>query len=212
MENEKILYKNETKLNKDNLQNFSEFIWLQYNKFKYWAIIIFSTLFLIFGIVGAIGQVMRFQRIPNTFTLVFILIFVSIIIAMIKIVKGNVKIEENSKNILYKYDFYNDYLLISTKLTSQKILYTDLSNIQNVCNTEKFIYIMINKKTGYIIDKNGFNNYEELDFTEYLKNKFKNKYIDYLDNTKKRSFTIKDIIVCIIVLLIFCGMVISYIS
>lgn len=212
MENEKILYKNETTLNKDNLQNFSKFVWLQYYKFKYWATMIFSILFLIFGIVGAIGQVRRFQRIPNTFTLVFILFFASIIIVMIKLVKGNVKVEEKNKDILCKYEFSNDYLIISTELASQKFLYSDLSNIQNVCNTGKYIYIMTNKKTGYIIDKSGFNNYNEQDFTRYLKDKFKNKYIDYLDNTKRKSFTIKDIVVCIIVLLIFCGMVMSYIS
>ena len=178
MENEKILYKNETTLNKDNLQNFSKFVWLQYYKFKYWATMIFSILFLIFGIVGAIGQVRRFQRIPNTFTLVFILFFASIIIVMIKLVKGNVKVEEKNKDILCKYEFSNDYLIISTELVSQKFLYSDLSNIQNVCNTGKYIYIMTNKKTGYIIDKSGFNNYNEQDFTRYLKDKFKNKYID----------------------------------
>lgn len=212
MEDEKILYKNETIYNKENLQNFSKFIWLQYNKFKYWAIIVFSTLFLIFGMVGGIGQVIRFQRIPNTFTLIFILVFASIIMVMIKLAKGNVKIEENNKDTLYKYDFSSNYLLISTELTSQKILYTDLNNIQNVCNTEKYIYIMINKRTGYIIDKSGFNNYIEQDFTDYMKCKFKDKYIDYLDNEKKRSYTVKDIIVCIIVFLIFCGMLMGYIS
>lgn len=212
MEDKKILYKNETIYNKENLQNFSKFIYLQYNKFKYWAIIVFSTLFLIFGIVGGIGQVIRFQRIPNTFTLIFILVFASIIMVMIKLAKGNVKIEENNKDTLYKYDFSNNYFLVSTELASQKILYTDLNNIQNVCNTEKYIYIMINKRTGYIIDKRGFINYMEQDFTDYMKGKFKDKYIDYLDNGKKRSFTIKDIIVCIVVFFMFCGMLISYIS
>ena len=207
MEDEKILYKNETIYNKENLRNFSKFIWLQYNKFKYWAIIIFSTLFLIFSIVGGIGQVIRFQRIPNTFILIFILVFASIIMVMIKLVKGNVKIEENNKDALYQYDFSNNYLLISTELASQKILYNDLNNIQNVCNTEKYIYIMINKKTGYIIDKSGLDNYMEQDFRNYIKGKFKDKYIDYLDNEKKRSYTVKDIIVCIVVFLFFCVMV-----
>ena len=212
MKNEKVLYKNETIYNKENLKNFSKFTWLQYNKFKYWAIIIFSTLFLIFGITGGIGQVIRYQRIPNTFTLIFILVFISIIMVMIKLAKGNVKIEENNKDVLYKYEFSNDYLLISTELASQKILYNDLKNIQNVCNTEKYIYIMINKRAGYIIDKNGFDNYNEQDFTDYMKDKFKDKYIDYLDNVKRKSYTGKDIIICIAVFLFFCGMVIGAIS
>ncbi len=212
MENEKILYKNETIFNKENLQNFSKFVWLQYNKFKYWATIIFSTLFLILGIIGGIGQVIRFQRIPNTFTLIFILIFASIIIVMIKFARGNVKIEEKNKDTLFKFEFSNDYLLISTELASQKILYNDLSNIQNVCNTEKYIYIMINKRAGYIIDKKGFNNYDEQNFTDYLKDKFKDKYIDYLGDTKKRTYTIKDIFICVVVSLIFCGMLLGYIS
>ena len=212
MEDEKILYKNETIFNKENLQNFSKFVWLQYNKFKHWATIIFSTLFLIFGIVGAIGQIMRFQRLPNTFTLIFILIFASIIIVMVKLAKGNVKIEEKNKDMLFKFEFSDEYLLISTELANQKFLYADLSNIQNVSNTEKYIYIMINKRTGYIIDKRGFNKYDEQNFTDYLKDKFKDKYIDYLCDTKKRTYTIKDIFVCIVVFLIFCGMLLSYIS
>lgn len=138
MENEKILYKNETIYNKENLQNFSKFIWLQYNKFKYWAIIIFSTLFLVFGMVGGIGQVIRFQRIPNTFTLIFILVFASIIIVMTKLAKGNVKIEENNKDTLYKYDFSNEYLLISTELASQKI-FNILCNVDGVHQLDKVI-------------------------------------------------------------------------
>lgn len=131
---------------------------------------------------------------------------------MIKLAKGNVKTKEKNKDVLFKYEFSNDYLLISTELASQKLLYTDISNIQNVCNTEKYIYIMLNKRSGYIINKSGFNNYDEQDFTDYLKDKFKDKYIDYLDDTKKRSFTIKEIIVFIVVLLIFCIMLLSYIS
>lgn len=188
MEDEKFLYKNETIYNKENLQNFSKFVFLQYNKFKYWTIIIFSTLFLIFGIAYGISQVIRFQSIPNAFSLIFILFFSSIIMIMIKLAKGNIKIKENIKNSLYKYEFSNNYLLILTESISQKIMYTDLTYIQNVCNTEKYIYIMFNKKSGYIIDKNGFNNCIEQDFIDYMKCKFKDKYIDYLDNKKYKNY------------------------
>lgn len=203
MENEKILYKNKTIYNKENCKNFVRFILLQYNKFKYWATIILSTLFLITCIIGGIKQIIRFQKIPNTTTLFFILFFTSIIITMIKLAKGNVKIKDNLKDIIYKYDFSDDYLLISTELSTQKILYADLKNIQNVCNTEKYMYIMFTKRTGYIIDKSGFNNYNEQEFKNYMKNKFRSKYIDYLDTKKNKSYTTKDMMASIVIFLIF---------
>lgn len=47
---------------------------------------------------------------------------------------------------------------------------------------------------------------------DYLKDKFKDKYINFLDNTKKKLFTIKDIAISIVVLIIFCIMLLSFVS
>lgn len=105
MEEQKNLYKNETKFTKENLQTFSKFIWLKYNKFRYLEIIIFSCLFFVFGIIGAISQIVKYHKIPNTFTLIFVLIFAVVIIKMIKLAKGNVKINSQANDITYKYEF-----------------------------------------------------------------------------------------------------------
>lgn len=203
MSDEKILFENETKFTKEVLQDFSKFIYLKYNKFRYWAAIIFSFLFLIFGIYGAIIQIITYKTIPNTFSIVFISFFSIIIFVLIKIAKGNIKVQEKTKDIIYNYKFTEEYIFISTELATEKILYTNLNNIQNVCNTEKYIYIMINKKVGYIIDKNGFKNYDEKEFLNYIQNKFKEKYINFLDNKRKQLFTIKDIVICIIIFIMF---------
>lgn len=212
MEEQKNLYKNETKFTKENLQTFSKFIWLKYNKFRYLEIIIFSCLFFVFGIIGAISQIVKYHKIPNTFTLIFVLIFAVVIIKMIKLAKGNVKINSQANDITYKYEFTENYLLISTELASQKFLYTDLSNIKNICNTEKYIYIMINNRQGFIVDKRGFENYNDQDFTNYLKDKFNDKYINFLDETKKKLYSIKDIIFCVILFMMFCTMVLSFLN
>lgn len=212
MEEQKNLYKNETKFTKENLQTFSKFIWLKYNKFRYLEIIIFSCLFFVFGIIGAISQIVKYHKIPNTFTLIFVLIFAVVIIKMIKLAKGNVKINSQANDITYKYEFTENYLLISTELASQKFLYTDLSNIKNICNTEKYIYIMINNRQGFIVDKRGFENYNDQDFTNYLKDKFNDKYINFLDKTKKKLYSIKDIIFCVILFMMFCTMVLSFLN
>lgn len=212
MEEQKNLYKNETKFTKENLQTFSKFIWLKYNKFRYLEIIIFSCLFFVFGIIGAISQSVKYHKIPNTFTLIFVLIFAVVIIKMIKLAKGNVKINSQANDITYKYEFTENYLLISTELASQKFLYTDLSNIKNICNTEKYIYIMINNRQGFIVDKRGFENYNDQDFTNYLKDKFNDKYINFLDETKKKLYSIKDIIFCVILFMMFCTMVLSFLN
>ena len=212
MEEQKNLYKNETKFTKENLQTFSKFIWLKYNKFRYLEIIIFSCLFFVFGIIGAISQSVKYHKIPNTFTLIFVLIFAVVIIKMIKLAKGNVKINSQANDITYKYEFTENYLLISTELASQKFLYTDLSNIKNICNTEKYIYIMINNRQGFIVDKRGFENYNDQDFTNYLKDKFNDKYINFLDETKKKLYSMKDIIFCVILFMMFCTMVLSFLN
>lgn len=212
MEEQKNLYKNETKFTKENLQTFSKFIWLKYNKFRYLEIIIFSCLFFVFGIIGAISQSVKYHKIPNTFTLIFVLIFAVVIIKMIKLAKGNVKINSQANDTTYKYEFTENYLLISTELASQKFLYTDLSNIKNICNTEKYIYIMINNRQGFIVDKRGFENYNDQDFTNYLKDKFNDKYINFLDETKKKLYSIKDIIFCVILFMMFCTMVLSFLN
>lgn len=212
MEEQKNLYKNETKFTKENLQTFSKFIWLKYNKFRYLEIIIFSCLFFVFGIIGAISQIVKYHKIPNTFTLIFVLIFAVVIIKMIKLAKGNVKINSQANDITYKYEFTENYLLISTELASQKFLYTDLSNIKNICNTEKYIYIMINNRQGFIVDKRGFENYNDQDFTNYLKDKFNDKYINFLDKTKKKLYSIKDIIFCVILFMMFCTIVLSFLD
>lgn len=212
MEEQKNLYKNETKFTKENLQTFSKFIWLKYNKFRYLEIIIFSCLFFVFGIIGAISQSVKYHKIPNTFTLIFVLIFAVVIIKMIKLAKGNVKINSQANDITYKYEFTENYLLISTELASQKFLYTDLSNIKNICNTEKYIYIMINNRQGFIVDKRGFENYNDQNFTNYLKDKFNDKYINFLDETKKKLYSIKDIIFCVILFMMFCTMVLSFLN
>ena len=212
MKEQKNLYKNETKFTKENLQTFSKFIWLKYNKFRYLEIIIFSCLFFVFGIIGAISQSVKYHKIPNTFTLIFVLIFAVVIIKMIKLAKGNVKINSQANDTTYKYEFTENYLLISTELASQKFLYTDLSNIKNICNTEKYIYIMINNRQGFIVDKRGFENYNDQDFTNYLKDKFNDKYINFLDETKKKLYSIKDIIFCVILFMMFCTMVLSFLN
>lgn len=68
-------------------------------------IIIFSCLFFVFGIIGAISQSVKYHKIPNTFTLIFVLIFAVVIIKMIKLAKGNVKINSQANDITYKYEF-----------------------------------------------------------------------------------------------------------
>ncbi len=101
MNNEDILFENETNFTKEVLQDFSKFINLKYNKFKYWETIIFSFLFLILGIYGAMVQIIIYRARPTIISLVFILFFLQVLVLMIKKPKGNIKVKE--KNINYKF-------------------------------------------------------------------------------------------------------------
>lgn len=97
---------------------------------------------------------------------------------MIKLGMGNVKINEKALGKM-NYEFTNDYMLIYNELSSQKILYNDISIIKNVCNTERYIYFMTSTKSGWILDKEEISKEDEINFVKYLQDKFKDKFQEF---------------------------------
>lgn len=192
MNDEEILFENKTEYSEETLKKFCKFVCLKYNKFKYWKILASVILFLAIGVYGAIHQIIQYHRVPNAISICCILICATIIFKIIEMTTGNAKAVRKAKKITNKYEFTDKYMVVSNELSSQKFLYEDLSQIQSICSTERYIYIMANERAGYIIDKNGFTNYDEEAFNHYLQIKFKDKYIGNV--SKKKLCTVKDIL------------------
>ena len=178
MENEEILFKCETNLNKESLKEFSKFISLKYNKSKYWTLTIIFAVLLLLCIIALIYQINFLKISPKTSIIIFRILFITTLFIMLKLGTGAVKINEKSLGKI-NYEFTNDYMFIFTELSSQKILYSDISIIRNVCNTEKYIYFMTSTKTGLILDKAEIKQENKLNFIKYLQDKFKDKFQEF---------------------------------
>lgn len=124
MEDVKILFKNSSKIELEDLKNFSAFVSTKYNKYKYWIIVILAFInIILFGIVRAINQINRFHIISVS-TILNVLVFASIILGVVGWKKGKVNEKNINKDLKYTYEFTDKYILIKTNmLASQKILF-----------------------------------------------------------------------------------------
>ncbi len=201
MEEQEILFKNTTNMNEECKRDFIQFIWLKYNKYKYWTIMILMiTNLLLLGVWRIINEIRIYGNI-STSSSAFVAIYLIMIFAILWL--PNQKVKKND-NMVYKYDFLDEYMQVYNQLAVEKILYENTSLIKNVCNTKRYIYFMISDARGFIVDKNGFDNYNEEEFKKYIENRFNNKYIDFTDKKNKKQykqlFKISDIFKCIFIM------------
>lgn len=200
MEAKEVLFKNTTDVNESCKGDFIQFIWLGYNKYKYWTIMILVVInLLLLGVCRIINQIRIYGKITTSsvaFLVVYLLIF--FIVLWLPNRKG-----KSNANIVYNYEFFDEYMQISSQLATEKILYTNTNIIKSVCNTEKYIYFMLSGATGFIIDKSGFDSYDEGAFKSYIENKFNDKYIDFTDKKNKKQykkiFKVSDIFKCLFI-------------
>ncbi len=172
------VFKFETNLTKEKLKDFSKFVFLKYNKSKYWTITtVFAVLFIL-CLIALVYQTVFLKISPKTSTIIYGIIYLTVICIMIKLGMGNVKINEKALGKM-NYEFTNDYMLIYNELSSQKILYNDISIIKNVCNTERYIYFMTSTTSGWILDKEEISKEDEINFVKYLQDKFKDKFQEF---------------------------------
>ncbi len=106
------------------------------------------------------------------FTFIFLGLGVLIVIANIMLQYANKRNNSNVKgDLTYKFLFGDESFNVETDLGDQhsnsQISYSSLFKVKE---DDNYIYMFINARNTYFVDKKGFNNKEDLDF---VKNKLK---------------------------------------
>lgn len=122
---------------------------------------LFSLLFIGLALVYMLNA-----KDKTNYAFVIALICVGIIIIptsyLIVILNAKKKYKEFPEQITYNFDFSKESFTVSSKdcnYTSKRELYT---KVKRVDEEDHYVYIFMNPSGGYVVDKNGFDNVDEL--------------------------------------------------
>lgn len=172
------LFEAHTELSNDNVKNLSKFIWFKYYRKGY----VFVLLWIIALVVSCTYNIILNYTTTGSLSKNSILYSVMIVVSFVFLFMfPRAKMKKDAR-VLYNYSFYDDRMVISIKSSANsvvEILYSDTSAIKNVCNTKRYVFFMVNKKAGYMLDKNSLPADSEIEFLTYLQHKFAFKYKNY---------------------------------
>lgn len=160
----KILFKNTTKYDKENCDNFVNFHADKYGKkelLKYLLMFIVFVYMLIFNIIY-----------KNWY---FILALIAILILAYFINnKKQAKKQKKKKRVQeYTFYFYERYIKIKYKRQFDRILYLQ---IKKIFETDKNFFLYTDDKHSLILDKEGFTIGNSKQFSKFIKKKCPFKY------------------------------------
>lgn len=162
----KILFKNTTKYDKENRDNFTNF---HQNKFgKKEAI---KGLVVLVAVI----YIILFNVIYLNWKLLLILFSVFILIYFINKYKVNKKNEKKrkQKDKEFTFFFYETYIKIKFKRQFERINYFELKKIYE---TDANFFLYTDDKSSLILDKEGFSIGNSKDFSAFIKRKCPFKY------------------------------------
>lgn len=140
-------------------------------------------IFLLFGVLGSIYQIATYGTIDIRLiyrVIMYACIFIGLIIPYNK--------KSKIQNIEYNYEFTDSKIIIKTNIyNTQEIIYEKYNPIYRVCETEKYIYFITLNDTAYILKKDEFIDGKKEDFIQYIKEIYKEKYIDFNDSQNKKQ-------------------------
>ena len=184
MEKEEILFKNVTKMEKQDYEIFSRFWLTKYKRYNYITKVIVCLIFLFLGVYSPIYQIATYGTI-NSVLLFRLYTHLCVFIVLI-MPKGTINEKQNIEN---NYEFTDSKIIIRTNTyNTQEIIYEKYNPIYRVCETEKYIYFMTLNNSAYILNKDEFIVGKREDFSKYIKEKYKEKYIDFNDSKNKKQF------------------------
>lgn len=160
----KILFKNTTKYDKENCDNFVNFHADKYGKkelLKYLLMFIVFVYMLIFNVIY-----------KNWY---FILALIAILILAYFINnKKQAKKQKKKKRVQeYTFYFYERYIKIKYKRQFDRILYLQ---IKKIFETDKNFFLYTDDKHSLILDKEGFTIGNSKQFSKFIKKKCPFKY------------------------------------
>ena len=162
----KILFKNTTKYDKENRENFTNF---HQNKY--------GTKELIKGIliVTAIAYILIFNLMNLNWKSLLIFIPICILIYFINRYAVNKKKEKNKKqrNKEFTFYFYERHIKIKCKRQFERMAYFE---IKKIFETDENFFLYLDDKHSLILDKEGFEIGDSKGFVEFIKRKCPFKY------------------------------------
>lgn len=160
----KVLFRNTTKYDKDNRNNF-----INFHNNKY------GTKELIKGLLIAICilYIFIFNIIYKNWYLILALIIGGIFIYFIAKQKEEKKKKEQKKNKEFTFYFYERYIKIKCKRQFERMNYFE---IKKIFETKENFFLYIDDNHSLILDKDGFDIGTSKDFTEFIKRKCPFKY------------------------------------
>lgn len=182
---EEILFKNTTKMKKDDYKILSHFWTVKYNRYIYRTkLIMFFSTFLLFGIFSPIYQAVEFGTV-NFYPVYIGIICLFIFISSIMLTKN----EEPKQSMEFQFIFKKDKMIIITNIhNTQEIIYDIYNPIYRVCEYEKYIYFITQDGSTYVLNKDEFDKGKKEDFIKYLKEIYIEKYIDFNNIADKKQF------------------------
>lgn len=162
----KILFKNTTKYNKENRDNFMNFHLNKYGKKE----LIRAILILI-----AITYIVIFNIINFNWKLLLILVLIGILLYFIN-KQLQMKIKEKNKkqkNKEYTFFFYERYIKIRFRRQFERMNYFELKKIYE---TDENFFLYVDEKNSLILDKDGFSIGTAKEFSDFIKRKCPFKY------------------------------------
>lgn len=163
---QEILFKNVTKYNSKNYNQFIEF----HNK-KYALSNNFYTLIMTILLIYCI--ILNIKKLNVPFIFLFLVLLISFLLWRIyfpmKRYQKTQKKLNNIKENSYKFSFYNLYFLLDKKVIYYFKLY-------RVFETKDYFYLYINPYYAMLVSKNGFELGTVEDFSKFIKRKCLFKY------------------------------------
>ena len=160
----KVLFKNVTKYNKENCNNFINF---HTNKYGKRELIKYIVMFLVFI------YIFIFNIIYKNWYFLLALILIGTLIYFTSKQKQEKKRKERKKVKEYTFFFYKRYIKIKYRREYDRNLYF---NIKKIFETEKNFFLYTDDTHSLILDKDGFVVGNEKDFSEFIKKKCPFKY------------------------------------
>lgn len=182
---EEILFKNTTKLDKECKDQYLYFYYTKYKKYSHITrLVVFLIGFIIYGVVFPIYKTIANETL--SFSTIYIGIFCLFSFIVVLLPK---RTREDKQNTECNYEFTNEKMIIKTNMhNTQEFIYDKYNPIYKVCEYGEYIYFLNINNTAYCLKKDELIEGKKEDFIKYIKEIYKDKYIDFNDKNNKEQF------------------------
>lgn len=160
----KILFKNTTKYDKENCDNFVEFHSNKFGKKQTLKMVLIGICIL---------YILIFNIVYKNWGLVLGAILIGLIIYLIENSKSAKKAKKKERIKEFTFYFYEKHIKIKYRRQFERLKYFQLHKIYE---TDEYFFLYLNEKSSLILNKAGFEVGTPKEFSKFIKNKCPLKY------------------------------------